>query len=128
MMDPIGLSMENFDAVGQWRTRSENFQPLDVSGSLPDGTTFEGVAGLKKALLAHSDQFVATLTAKLLTYAMGRPTDYYDAPAVRQIVRDAALVRYRFSSLILGIVKSTPFQMKMPQAFSQTPASTVAVR
>jgi hypothetical protein len=125
MMDPIGLSMENFDATGQWRTRSEALQPLDVSGGLPDGATFEGIAGLKAALVARSDQFVTTLTEKLLIYALGRPIDYYDAPAVRKIVRDASPGQYRFSSLILGIVKSTPFQMKNA---GPAPALTVAAR
>src|SRR5262245_9673835 len=109
--------MENFDAVGQWRTHSESFAPLDVSGGLPDGTTFDGVDGLKKALLARSDQFVTTLTEKLLTYGLGRPVEYYDAPAVRKIVHDAARGRYRFSSLSLGIVDSAPFQMKRAQGF-----------
>jgi hypothetical protein len=129
LMDPIGLSLENFDATGRWRTQSESFAPLDVSGSLPDGATFEGAAGLKEALLRHSDQIIDTLTHKLLTYAIGRPVDYYDEPAVRRITRDAATDDYRFSSLILGIVKSVPFQMrKSSPENSAVPAKAVALR
>jgi len=126
VMDPVGLSMENFDATGRWRTLTDGFAPIDASGNFPGGATFEGVSGLKQAILARSDQFVRTLTGKLLTYALGRPTDYYDAPAVREIERTAARDDYRFSSLILGIVKSTPFQMRRPPLAD--PATTVAAR
>ena len=114
IMDPVGLSLENFDAVGRWRTLTDGFAPIDASGSFPDGTTFDGVAGLKQAILGRSDQFVRTLTGKLLTYALGRAMEYYDAPAIRTIARTAARDDYRFSSLILGIVQSTPFQMRRP--------------
>ena len=114
IMDPVGLSLENFDAVGRWRTLTDGFAPIDASGSFPDGTTFDGVSGLKQAILGRADQFVRTLTEKLLTYALGRAVEYYDAPAVRAIERTAARDDYRFSSLILGIVKSTPFQMRRP--------------
>ena len=114
IMDPVGLSLENFDAVGRWRTLTDGFAPIDASGSFPDGTTFDGVAGLKQAILGRSDQFVRTLTGKLLTYALGRAMEYYDAPAIRMIERTAAGDDYRFSSLILGIVQSTPFQMRRP--------------
>jgi hypothetical protein len=111
MMDPLGLALENFDGVGRWRTLSESGEPIDASGRMPDGTTFVGPAGLKQALLA-SPRFVPTLAEKLLTYALGRGLEYYDAPAVRRIVRDAARDDYRFSALVVGIVRSTPFRMR----------------
>ena len=121
LMDPLGLALENFDAVGKWRTRSESSQPIDASAVLPDGTKFEGPDGLKTALLARSDRFLATLTEKLLTYALGRRLEHYDMPAVRAIVRTAAPNDYRFSSaLILGIVQSMPFQMRMSQRSTQS--------
>jgi hypothetical protein len=113
LMDPLGLSLENLDGVGKARTLGESAEPIDPSGGLPDGTRFVGQSGLKRALLARSDQFVTTLTEKLLTYALGRGLEYYDAPTVRRIVRDAAGRDYRVSSgLILGIVQSAPFQMR----------------
>jgi len=115
LMDPIGLSVENFDAVGRWRNRDTDDSQVDATGSLPSGVTFTGVDGLKKALLDHPDAFVATASEKLLTYAVGRGLDYYDAPTVRAIVRDARNKNYRFSSLIGGVVKSTPFQMRRSQ-------------
>jgi hypothetical protein len=111
MMDPLGFSLENFDAVGRWRTISESGAPIDASGKLPNGTAFEGPGGLRSSLL-QSDRFVSTLTEKMLTYALGRGVEYYDAPAVRAIVRDAAKNDYRFSSLLAGIVQSTPFRMR----------------
>ena len=111
MMDPLGLSLENFDAVGKWRTLGESSTPIDASGTLPDGTKFEGPAGLREALL-RSNRFVATLTEKMMTYSLGRGLEYYDAPAVRAILRDAARDDYRFSSLIVGVVQSTPFRMR----------------
>jgi hypothetical protein len=113
IMDPIGLSLENLDGVGKARTLGESSEPIDASGVLPDGTTFTGPAGLKQALLTKSDQFVTTLTEKLLTYGLGRGVEYYDAPAVRAIVREARPGDFRFSSLIAGIVQSAPFQMRM---------------
>jgi hypothetical protein len=114
IMDPIGLSLERFDAVGKSRTLGESFQPIDTAGALPDGTRFDGAEGLEQALLARSEQFVTTVTEKLLTYALGRGVEYYDAPAVRAIVRDAARQDYRFaSSLIMGVVMSRPFQMRL---------------
>ena len=114
-MDPIGLSLENFDAIGRWRSLTAGFEQLDVEGSFPDGTTFDGAAGLRETLLDRSDQFVRTLATKLLTYGLGRAVEYHDMPAVRAIERAAAADDYRFSSLILGIVKSTPFQMRRVQ-------------
>jgi len=111
LMDPLGLSLERFDAVGRRRT-AEAGAPIDVSGSLPDGSTFTDVDGLEQALLKRPELFVSTLVEKLETYALGRGVDYYDAPATRAIVRDARAQNYRLGSLILGIVKSRPFQMR----------------
>jgi hypothetical protein len=110
-MDPLGFALENFDAIGGWRT-TEAGSPIDASGALPDGTRFEGAPGLRKVLLGRRDEFVLNVTNKLLTYALGRGVEYYDAPAVRSILREAAPNDYRWSSLITGIVKSTPFQMR----------------
>ena len=111
IMDPLGFSLENFDGVGEWRTK-EPGGTVDASGQLADGSKVDGPAALRKALLSHSDQFVETLTEKLLTYALGRGLEYYDMPVVRSIAHDAARNHYRFSSLIMGIVQSTPFRMK----------------
>jgi hypothetical protein len=113
-MDPVGFSLENYDAVGRWRT-IEEAKPIDASGALPDGSTFEGAAGLKKALLDRKEQFVSTFTEKMMTYALGRGVEYYDAPAVRKIVADARTKNYTFSSVITGIASSTPFQMRRTQ-------------
>jgi len=112
IMDPLGFSLENFDAVGAWRSRSESGAPIDASGKLVDGTTVDGPVSLRNALLARSGAFTQTLTEKLMTYAIGRGVEYYDMPAVRSIVRASVPGDYRFSSLILGIVRSTPFQMR----------------
>ena len=111
LMDPVGLSLEKFDAIGRRRT-VEGETPIDASGSLPDGSQFADVHGLEQALLKHPEIFVGTLAEKLLTYALGRGVEYYDAPAIREIVRQARPEDFRMSSLILGIVKSTPFQMR----------------
>jgi mono/diheme cytochrome c family protein len=115
LMDPAGLAMENFDATGRWRTESESGSPIDAAGELPDGSSFIGMAGLREALLERPEQFVGTMTEKLLTYGLGRGIEYYDAPTVREITRNAADNGYRFSSLILSIVESTPFQMRRSQ-------------
>ena len=112
IMDPIGLSLENFDAIGRYRDRTAGFEPLNVGGSFPDGTTFDGAGGLRETLLDRSDQFVRTLASKLLTYSLGRAVEHLDMPAVRAVEREAASDDYRFSTLILGIVKSAPFQMR----------------
>jgi len=112
IMDPIGFAMENFDAVGAWRT-NEARVPIDASGQLLDGTKVNGVVELKKALLREPDRFVATFTEKMMTYALGRGLAYYDMPTVRKIVRDSAGNNYKFSSIISEIVKSTPFQMRL---------------
>ena len=111
LMDPVGFSLENFDAVGRWRTYEEG-RPIDASAGLPDGSRFEGVAGLERALLNRPELFVRTLTEKLLTFALGRGVESFDAPAIRKIVRDAHEKAYRFSSLIVGITTSVPFQMR----------------
>ena len=111
MMDPLGLALENFDAVGKWRSLDESGGPIDASGAMPDGTRFDGPDGLRQALLG-SDRFVMTLTEKLMTYALGRGVEYYDEPAVRAIVRDASRDDYRVASLIRGVVRSVPFQMR----------------
>jgi hypothetical protein len=114
LMDPLGFALENYDAVGRWRGGEEGM-PIDASGSLPNGTTFEGAAGLREALMSRPELFVTATTEKLLTYALGRGLEHYDSPAVREIVRDAARNNFRFSSLISGIVNSTPFQMRRSQ-------------
>jgi hypothetical protein len=110
-MDPFGLALENFDAVGKWRTR-DGQAGIDASTSLPDGSAFDGPAALRKLLADQPDRFTMALTEKLLTYALGRGVEYHDRPAVRRIVRDAAPGGYTWSSLIVGIVRSTPFQMR----------------
>jgi len=111
LMDPIGFSLENFDAIGRWRTLEDGL-PVNASGGLPDGSEFAGVAGLEDGLFKRPDIFVSTLTEKLLTFALGRGVESHDAPAVRKIVRDAQSNNYRFSSIILGIVNSPPFTMR----------------
>ncbi len=109
-MDPLGFSLENFDALGKWRTAADG-EKVDASASLPDGTTFEGIAGLRSLLLKHRDDYVRTLTEKLLAYSIGRGIEYYDLPAIRRITRQSVTSDYRWSSLVLGIVRSTPFSM-----------------
>jgi hypothetical protein len=111
VMDPVGFALENFDAVGAWRS-DDSGTAIDASGQLADGTNIDGVIGLRQALLARPEVFVNTMTEKLLTYALGRGLDYHDMAAVRAIVRDAARQDYHFSSLVIGIVHSVPFQMR----------------
>jgi hypothetical protein len=125
-MDPIGFAMENFDAVGRWRDRDDG-KPIDVSGVLPEGSKFDGIIGLKKMLLLNPERFVGALTQKLLMYAIGRNVQYYDEPAVRTIVRDAAKNNYQFSSLVLGVVQSVPFQMRESQPMENQPSTAAAV-
>jgi hypothetical protein len=127
-MDPLGLPMENFDAVGRWRTTSESEETVDASGGLPDGTRFNGVTGLREALLNHSHEFLLTFTEKLTTYALGRGLESYDQPAIRRVVSDAAKQDFRFSAIVVGIVKSVPFQMRnaaVGEATGSTPATSV---
>jgi hypothetical protein len=113
-IDPVGLALENFDAVGRWR-ESEEGRSVDASGGFVDGSEFVGVEGLEGALVNRPELFVRTLTEKLMTYALGRGVEYYDAPAVRAIVADGRSHDYRFSQLVIGIVQSTPFRMRMSQ-------------
>ena len=114
LMDPIGFSLENYDAVGRWRA-AEDGKAIDASGGLPDGSNFDGVTGLQQALLSRPELFVGTVTEKLLTYALGRGVEYYDAPAVRKILAETRTNDFQFSSMILGVVNSTPFQMRRSQ-------------
>jgi hypothetical protein len=119
LMDPLGFALENFDAVGKWRTQ-EAGRPIDASGQLTDGSQVDGVVSLRTALLKRPEVFVGTLTEKLLTYALGRGLDYHDMPAVRAIVRTASRQNYRFSALIEGIVSSTLFQMRQAENGAST--------
>ena len=111
VMDPIGFALENFDGVGRWRTR-EDGAAIDTTGTLFNGASVEGAVGLRQNLVARPEVFVGVMTEKMLTYALGRGIEYYDMPAVRKIVQDSRNRDYRFSSIVLGIVRSTPFQMK----------------
>jgi alkylation response protein AidB-like acyl-CoA dehydrogenase len=111
LIDPVGFGLEEFDAVGRRRT-AEDGKAIDAVGGLPDGSEFVGVAGLEKALLQRPELFVRTLTEKLFTFALGRAPEESDAPAIRQIVRHARANGYRFSSIIVGITTSAPFQMR----------------
>jgi hypothetical protein len=118
IMDPIGLSMENFDAVGAWRTRDGDSvttqgSPIDSRGQLLDGTPIDGVVTLRKALLRQPDMFVQTVVEKLMIYGLGRGLQAYDMPSVRAIVRDSAQSNYRFSSIVMGVIASTPFQKRV---------------
>jgi Protein of unknown function (DUF1585)/Protein of unknown function (DUF1588) len=122
VMDPLGFSLDNFDAVGAWRSKEAGL-PIDASGQLADGTKVSGVVDLRQALLQHPERFVATMTEKMMTYALGRGLEYYDMPVVRSITRDAAKNDYRFSSIVMGIVKSTPFQMKRAREADAAPVS-----
>jgi len=126
VLDPLGFALDNFDAVGQWRVVSESGDKIDASGVLADGTKVSGVADLRAALLSRPNVFAGTMTEKLLTYALGRGLEYYDMPAVRAVTHQAALNNYRFSSLILGIVESAPFQMRRSQDRESAPATSVA--
>jgi mono/diheme cytochrome c family protein len=110
-MDPLGFSLENFDAIGQWRA-TDTGKAIDASGVLPDGTKVDGPVALRRALVAQKEQFVRAVTGKLLTYSLGRGIEFYDEPAIRGIVRSAAADDYRWSAVVLGIVKSAPFQMR----------------
>jgi cytochrome c551/c552 len=109
-MDPLGFALENFDALGKWRSTSDD-APIDPSASFPDGTRFEGIAGLRTLLVSHKEDFVRTLTGKLLAYATGRGLDHHDLPVIRKIVRDAAPADYSWSSIVTGVARSAPFSM-----------------
>lgn len=112
-MDPIGFAMENFDAIGRWRDRDAG-KPLEVNSVLANGTQVNGLDGVKKLVLGDPDRFVNALSEKLMMYAIGRNVQYYDAPAIREIVRQSKGKNYKFSSLVLGVVNSVPFQMRQP--------------
>jgi hypothetical protein len=115
VIDPLGFALEQFDAIGAWRTTDEAGKPVDARATTIDGATFEGIKGLRARLLEDPEQFPRTVTEKLFAYALGRRLEYYDRPAVRTIVRAAAADRYSWSSLILGIVKSPAFLMREPR-------------
>jgi len=117
IMDPIGLAMENFDVIGRWRT-VDNGSPIDTAGQLVDGTHIDGPVELRAALLKYEEQIVRNVAEKMLIYAVGRGTEYYDQPVIRQIVRNAAAEDYRFSSLVLGIVTSEPFLKRATENFA----------
>ena len=121
-MDPLGFALENFDAVGRWRNQ-EAGHVIDASARMPDGTNFDGVGGLRQVLLDRREQFVDTVVEKLMIYALGRGIEAADRPGIRQIVREARANDYRWSSIILGIIRSVPFQMYQAPA---TPVRTVA--
>ncbi|MDQ2942971.1 MAG: DUF1588 domain-containing protein, partial [Candidatus Dormibacteraeota bacterium] len=116
IIDPLGFTLENFDVIGGWRTADESGKPVDASATTVSGAKVEGLAGLRALLLEQPEQFPRTVTEKLLAYALGRRLEYYDRPAVRVIVRDSAANDYRWSSLILGIVKSPAFLMRTSHA------------
>jgi len=119
-MDPIGFALENFDAVGKWRDQDAG-KPIEVKSTLADGTLVDGVAGVRQLLLKDPQRFVGAVSQKLLMYGLGRNVQYFDAPAVRKIVQDAAANDYKFSSLVLGVAKSAPFQMRTVKAERKNP-------
>jgi hypothetical protein len=119
-MDPLGFALENFDAIGRWRSFAEGGQAIDASGAMPDGTRFNGPAELRQVLAQHPEQFVTVLTEKLLIYALGRGLEPSDASAIRRVVRGAARDQYRFASIVTGLVSSTPFRMRAVAAPTQT--------
>jgi hypothetical protein len=128
-MDPLGFGLENFDAIGRWRTVAESGGRIDASGSVPDGIKFNGPAELRKLLVRKPEQFATVVSEKLFVYGLGRGLEYYDAPVIRQMVRGAAASNYSFESLVLALVKSAPFTMRSsssPAAF--TAASVKEVR
>jgi hypothetical protein len=126
LMDPLGFALENFDATGAWRTRDENGKPIDASGSLVDGTRLDGPAALRKHLMRHQDRFVHVFTEKLLTYGLGRGLEPADQPVIRGILRQAAAADYRWSAIVTGIVKSTPFRMRKVPTGAAQPGRAVA--
>jgi hypothetical protein len=123
-MDPLGFALENFDATGRWRDTDAG-APIDSVSTTPSGVKVAGPAGFREYLLGRSDEFVRTLTKKLLEYAVGRSLEYYDEPAVRRLVREASRRDYCWSSLVLGIVESVPFQMRRVTAAEDAPVTTI---
>jgi hypothetical protein len=114
ILDPLGFSLENFDAIGQWRAKDAG-TAIDASGQLADGTAVDGPVALRSAIMKHPEQFVRTVTEKMLTYGLGRGLEYYDMPTVRMIEQSSSKDYYRFSALVMAIVKSTPFEYKKAQ-------------
>jgi hypothetical protein len=112
LIDPLGFALENFDATGAWRDVDERGEPIDSRGTLPNGVELDGVGSLRDLLLEYDDQFVRTVTEKLMSYALGRPLEHFDQPTVRRIVREAQEDGYRWSGIVLGIVKSPAFLMR----------------
>jgi hypothetical protein len=112
VIDPLGFALENFDVIGGWRSTDESGKPVDASGTTTSGARLDGLSGLRALLLAQPEQFPRTVAEKLMTYALGRRLEYYDRPAIRKVVHDAAAQNYRWSSLITGIVKSPSFLMR----------------
>ena len=127
-IDPVGFSLENFNAVGQWRDFEADGQPVDASGAVPGTGEFRGIEGLENALLSRPELFAGALTENLMTFALGRGVEDYDAPAIRKILRDAAKDDYRFSSLILGIVQSVPFQMRRAEMSEAATAKIASIK
>ena len=119
MMDPIGMALENFNAIGNWRNNDSGFR-VDPTGQLYDGTKLDGPVSLRNAVLSHTDSFISSFTESLMSYGLGRLIDYQDMPIVRSIERDAAKNNNRFSSFVLGIVKSVPFQMRKAEDVAPT--------
>jgi hypothetical protein len=122
-MDPLGFALENFDAIGRWRNYAEGGQAIDASGTMPDGTKFNGPAELRQILAQHPEQFVTVLAEKLLVYALGRGLESSDASAIRRVVRGAAPSQYRFASIIAGLANSTPFRMRSALPTEQAAAA-----
>ena len=120
VIDPLGLALENFDVTGKWRSLDAG-APVDAKGDLYDGTTIDGPAGLRQALLKYQDALLLTFTDSLMTYALGRHVEYYDMPAIRAIVRDAGAQEHKFSAFILGVVRSAAFRMSRPAATETAP-------
>jgi hypothetical protein len=129
ILDPLGFALENFDATGRWRDKDRfSGDVIDASGELPDGTVFTGPDDLRKTLAARPEQFVQTLTKKLMTYALGRTVQYFDMPTVRAIVRDVADDDYRFSALVMRIVESDEFQKKRLPEPETSPVQEAALQ
>jgi hypothetical protein len=130
VIDPAGFALENFNSVGQWRDKDPDGAPLDVAGTLADGSQVNGPVALREAILSHPDAFVTVVTEKMLTYALGRGLEPSDMPVVRRIVKKAAQNDYRLSTIVMGIVESAPFQMRTklePAVSASVPGDTVNV-
>ena len=112
LMDPLGLALENFNAIGEWRTMNTDQTPIDASGQLPNGTQFSGPAQLREALWNDREQFARTFIQSMLTYGLGRGLEYYDMPAVRKVMSESVRDNYSLSSIVMNVVESQPFQMR----------------